>query len=301
MYRLLSGYGIARRLNRSLFFLHDSFDKRVLGYYCEMGQAFAKLANDSTLMRSTSLPGLEKIDGCNHVPFNIISNEAEYTIVPLATDHEGVPICYNYEDPSRYADHPAKSLMLNQIFAQNVRYFYDYLPEIRSLLEFSPHLQQRGERILEQLGSNITNAMCVHLRQGDYAFGSPLNSTLTLSAMRLLASRHNLSRYFLFGDDQSYMKGLASELTNLKEGKIAAYSVYDEFEDFYLASRLCDSFLIARSVSTFGWWLAFFVQNQNAVYYMYGSKYDRRIPEFFLPEWKQLSLRKIKGASRRKF
>ncbi|VDL72098.1 unnamed protein product [Nippostrongylus brasiliensis] len=298
MYRLLSGYGIARSLNRKLFILQDNSDPRVLRYYSAMGQAFPKLANDSILMMSRSLRELQKIDGSNHVPFNIISNEVEYTVVPLMMGPSGQHLCYKYEDPSRYADHPAKFLVLNQIYAQNVRYFQDYLPEIRTLLEFSPHLRQRGERILKQLGSNVTNAMCIHLRQGDYVTGRgrPLNSTSTISAIRLLASRHNLSRYFLFGDDQSYMKGLASQLTNRDEGKAgvlvetliivsrqkAAYSVYDEFEDFYLASRLCDSFLIARAVSTFGWWLAFFVQNQNAVYYTYETKHDRRIPEFFL-------------------
>ncbi|WKX98740.1 hypothetical protein Q1695_013989 [Nippostrongylus brasiliensis] len=50
MYRLLSGYGIARSLNRKLFILQDNSDPRVLRYYSAMGQAFPKLANDSILM-----------------------------------------------------------------------------------------------------------------------------------------------------------------------------------------------------------------------------------------------------------
>ncbi|WKX98745.1 hypothetical protein Q1695_013991 [Nippostrongylus brasiliensis] len=303
MYRLLSGYGMARRLNRKLFFLINPSHLHVLRYYSKMDLAFPKLANDNILKRSSSLSGLPRVKGSEHLPFDVISAEVEYTVVPNAQSDEGRQLCYHYDDPLTYADHPAKFLVLNQIYAQNVRYFQDYLPEIRSLLEFSPLLRRRGERILKQLGSYITNSMCIHIRQGDYATAmeSSLNSTSTISAIRLLASRHNLSRYFLFGDDQSYMKGLASELTNIDEGKAAAYSVYDELEDFYLASRLCNTFLIARAVSTFGWWLAFFVQNQNAVYYMYDSDDKLQIPEFFLPTWKQLFDWEINATSSENF
>ncbi|KAE9412212.1 hypothetical protein Angca_001784, partial [Angiostrongylus cantonensis] len=37
--------------------------------------------------------------------------------------------------------------------------------------------------------------------------------------------------------------------------------------DFYLASRVCGAFLITAPTTTFGWWLAFFIPDQDAVFY----------------------------------
>ncbi|VDO68780.1 unnamed protein product [Heligmosomoides polygyrus] len=62
--------------------------------------------------------------------------------------------------------------------------------------------------------------------------------------------------------------------------------------DLYISSRMCQSFLITAVTSTFGWWLAFFAPNQEAVYYMpdhriHGDKVPSK--ELFLrykaPRW----------------
>ncbi|KAJ1364259.1 hypothetical protein KIN20_024310 [Parelaphostrongylus tenuis] len=52
----------------------------------------------------------------------------------------------------------------------------------------------------------------------------------------------------------------------------ATISDFDEVTDFYLASQVCQSFLIAASTSTFRWWLAFFIKDQNAVFYMLDNR-----------------------------
>uniref|UniRef100_A0A0K0DJP4 Retrovirus-related Pol polyprotein from transposon TNT 1-94 n=1 Tax=Angiostrongylus cantonensis TaxID=6313 RepID=A0A0K0DJP4_ANGCA len=45
------------------------------------------------------------------------------------------------------------------------------------------------------------------------------------------------------------------------------YSMNSEGVDLYLASKVCSAMLITAPTSTFGWWLAFFIRNQNAVFY----------------------------------
>ncbi|KAJ1349997.1 hypothetical protein KIN20_005693 [Parelaphostrongylus tenuis] len=48
----------------------------------------------------------------------------------------------------------------------------------------------------------------------------------------------------------------------------AFVSNFNEVTDLYLASKVCRSFLITAPTSTFGWWLAFFIKDQNAVFYL---------------------------------
>ncbi|VDO40690.1 unnamed protein product [Haemonchus placei] len=58
-----------------------------------------------------------------------------------------------------------------------------------------------------------------------------------------------------------------SFLTHTYNIEAAMISNYSEYMDLYLSSQLCRSFLISAPTSTFGWWLAFFISDQNAVYY----------------------------------
>ncbi|KIH56075.1 hypothetical protein ANCDUO_13748 [Ancylostoma duodenale] len=47
----------------------------------------------------------------------------------------------------------------------------------------------------------------------------------------------------------------------------ARFSFNSEGVDFFIASKACGAMLITAPTSTFGWWLAFFSPNQNAVFY----------------------------------
>ncbi|XGW20520.1 hypothetical protein V3C99_003928 [Haemonchus contortus] len=75
----------------------------------------------------------------------------------------------------------------------------------------------------------------------------------------------------------------------MREGSRAFFSTNTEGIDFYVASRACGAMLITAPTSTFGWWLAFFTPNQNAVFY----SNDRRrmadkVPQkdLFLSTWR---------------
>ncbi|VDL74651.1 unnamed protein product [Nippostrongylus brasiliensis] len=116
----------------------------------------------------------------------------------------------------------------------------------------------------------MMDAMCVHTRVNDFeAFGWLTSIESVFTASHLLAKKHNLSRYLIFGDSEHFMQRLAGMLNDHHAGEDRAMvSRNGVFEDMYLASRLCKAFLISSSLSTFGWFLAFFTQDQEAVYYM---------------------------------
>ncbi|KAK6047190.1 hypothetical protein COOONC_15303 [Cooperia oncophora] len=68
-------------------------------------------------------------------------------------------------------------------------------------------------------------------------------------------------------------------------------SHFEEAVELYLSSQLCRAFLITAATSTFGWWLAFFVPNQNDVFYIFDNRTQNgKTPEkeHFLNSWTPL-------------
>uniref|UniRef100_A0A183G640 Alpha-1,6-mannosyl-glycoprotein 6-beta-N-acetylglucosaminyltransferase n=1 Tax=Heligmosomoides polygyrus TaxID=6339 RepID=A0A183G640_HELPZ len=90
----------------------------------------------------------------------------------------------------------------------------------------------------------------------------------TCRTLTTIATLPNLTRYFLFGDDQAYLNQLASMLNEFDGSgeKVAEFSTSSLFEDFYLASRMCSAFLMSSAMSTSGWWMAFFTRDQHSAY-----------------------------------
>ncbi|KIH59575.1 hypothetical protein ANCDUO_10187 [Ancylostoma duodenale] len=101
-------------------------------------------------------------------------------------------------------------------------------------------LVREGQTLRE--GGNATDFMCVHIRRTDFldfGIGSDLNSTLL--ATKDIASRKRI--------------------------QTVRISEFSEIADLYISYRLCSAFLMSAASSTFGWWLAFFSQDQDSVYY----------------------------------
>ncbi|KHJ96774.1 hypothetical protein OESDEN_03259 [Oesophagostomum dentatum] len=160
------------------------------------------------------------------------------TLVPFAYDENNTPSCCLYEDPMKYANHTAKFLLLDLKFAQNVRFIEPYLAEISELLTF----------------------------QDDIRYKEPI-----IRIAREIAKRTGLNRYLIYGDDQDFMQKIADKLKHDEKGVqrfVAETSTFSEGIDLYIASQVCGAFFMSAATSTFGWWLAFFTPNQNAVYYM---------------------------------
>ncbi|EYB85044.1 hypothetical protein Y032_0305g1942 [Ancylostoma ceylanicum] len=195
----------------------------------------------------------------------------ESTLVPFGYDSTGKRDCCTFTDPLIYSGHPAKFLVLDMEYGQNVRYFEDHLHKLREMFTFNNKLKDRGEKILNRLKINNVTAMCVHIRRTDFIlFGAESSFQETLDAVLQIATSHRLEQYIVFGDDQVFIKNLAGNITQYNNGShVEAYaSHFNEFEDFFVSSRACAAFLMSAPTSTFGWWLAFFAPNQEAVYYI---------------------------------
>ncbi|PIO63535.1 hypothetical protein TELCIR_14866 [Teladorsagia circumcincta] len=92
----------------------------------------------------------------------------------------------------------------------------------------------------------------------------------TVFAANDIARGKGVERFVIFGDDREFMQNLSHVI--IREGNwrpnAAFISQFSEAIDFYVASQVCRSFLITAATSSFGWWLAFFVADQNSIYYL---------------------------------
>lgn len=298
LFNLASGYGIARRSGRVLHYVFKPtvHIERVYGYVAQILEVFPRLGEDAVIrLANDSDCGVSSFHLQN---LTLFAGDMRQTLVPHAMGDNGEQTCWRYEDPIKYASHASKFVVLNTSCAQNSLYFQDYLPHIRRLLTFSYQIRTQTEVIVARYGENFTNSMCVHNRQTDFAdlkWAAGINDTFNATVR--VAQQHNLTRYFLFGDDQAYLNQLASMLNEFDGSgeKVAEFSTSSLFEDFYLASRMCSAFLMSSAMSTSGWWMAFFTRDQHSVYYMNDQRqslgYFENITnpdDMFLPTWNRL-------------
>ncbi|KAE9412912.1 hypothetical protein Angca_005441, partial [Angiostrongylus cantonensis] len=243
LFHLCSGHAIARKLRRRHYvrtlYIQGAY---IGGYMAKIEAMFPRLANS----------------------FTILESKNEYR-VPFAYKN-GEMSCCEYEDPYRLIGRTEQFLVLDTQLGQNSRYFEHMLPELYQLLEFSYVTRKSGDNVL--LRMNIDRSvMCAHMHRKDFVDLNDASAfNRSVHDIHEIASRQGLSNVLLFGDDLSLTKPLGESLIRLdKSGK--RYSFNSEEIDFYLASRACGAFLITAPTSAFGWWLAFFTQNQDAVFY----------------------------------
>ncbi|KAK6034129.1 hypothetical protein COOONC_28365, partial [Cooperia oncophora] len=235
---------------------------------------------------------------CNihfHLYKNQLQDGINGTLVKFA-NHS----CCVYDDPRRLLKYTDKYILLDFSFAQNPRYFEDIIEEVREILEFSPEIVSEGNYLLDSLkvlvscepitAGNTSNsngsrsprkfsfwarphqsALCIHIRRTDFLERNISTDMMaTVKAANDIARGKGIDRFLVFGDDAKFMYNLTR--TIIKEGNwnpnAAFVSQFSEAIDFYVASQVCHSFLITAVTSTFGWWLAFFVANQNNIYYL---------------------------------
>ncbi|CAJ0608155.1 unnamed protein product [Cylicocyclus nassatus] len=198
--------------------------------------------------------------------------------------------CCSYDDPRRLRNVTDQFLLLQFYYGQNPRYFESYLEDVRDILQFSEEVIRNGTEKLQTLKSH-SKSMCIHVRRGDFIVRNiATDFNITIKAANSIARKKNLSRFLIFGDDQQFMADMSQAI--IKQGAwrndAVVASNFEEYMDLYVASQICSSFLIAAVTSTFGWWLAFFVQDQNAVYYLDDTRpHADKVPskELFLKTW----------------
>ncbi|WKY12949.1 hypothetical protein Q1695_004063 [Nippostrongylus brasiliensis] len=266
LFHLISGYGIARTLGRIHYLPCEETRTYVLNFLKPVLETFPNL--DHTYV----------------VPQNV-TNE---TIVPFSRT------CCDYVNPERFLNHPSQYLLLDFSFAQNPRYFDNYLDDVRRILTFSSKAKTEGERNIQIMNVSHNSALCIHIRRGDFVgFNVSSDFDRTVGAAYIIAKQMSIDRFVIFGDDREFMRNVGKAIT--KKGKWceqAAYvSGFDNRADLYLSSQLCRSFLITAPTSSYGWWMAFFAQNQDSIFYILddrsiGTKKPRK--DLFLKTWRQI-------------
>ncbi|KAJ1373449.1 hypothetical protein KIN20_035848 [Parelaphostrongylus tenuis] len=190
--------------------------------------------------------------------------------------------CCAYGNPGkRLLNESAKFLLLDFAYGQNPRYFTDYLSEIRNLLRFSAKIRREGKQATELLQLNNEGMLCIHIRMTDFTrlnVSTNFNKTIRLAnkiakqqIYVLLFHTHCVIR-LLF----QMVHALTSHTSHIKGGAVhaAIVSDFDEVTDLYLASQVCQSFLITAPTSTFGWWLAFFHKGSECCVLHAGQPYS---------------------------
>ncbi|EYC28006.1 hypothetical protein Y032_0008g284 [Ancylostoma ceylanicum] len=177
LFQLASGFGIAKKLGRTLYYpLNEA--KTLRCYLKLLTATFPRVSSIYRILPKKSIKQAE---------------------VEFAFDEHGHRTCCRYDDPSRLIGHPAKYLLLQMSFAQNARYFEEYLPEVRALFNFSSESREQGNRNLRRLNvGDATDFMCVHIRRTDFldfGIGSDLNGTL--KATRDIAARKEIDLMWL--------------------------------------------------------------------------------------------------------
>ncbi|CAJ0608156.1 unnamed protein product [Cylicocyclus nassatus] len=147
----------------------------------------------------------------------------------------------------------------------HVEKYLIYLERIFPRLKQTYVLAKRGT---EQRKVRFASSCCTYYDPLRKHICTSLNTTV--KAANTIARKMNISHFIVFGDDHKFMTSLSKAIVNDGGWKkdAVAVSKYKEYLDLFLASQLCSSFLITAVTSTFGWWLAFFVPNQNAIYYL---------------------------------
>ncbi|KAK6754699.1 hypothetical protein RB195_013594 [Necator americanus] len=244
LFHLITGYGIARTLKRTHYLpFKKGVRDHVIKYLQQFSLIFPRLEQTYVLAE----------DGINQTQVSFAGS------------------CCAYDNPLRLSNNTDTYLLLNFIYGQNPRYFEDYLPDIREILQFSVEMRRNGSEVVNVLKRTHSHLMCIHIRRTDF-IERKISTDLseTVNAANNIAKQMNISQFMIFGDDQQFMRNMSFAI--VRDGKWADNAVliskYEESMDLYIASQMCKSFLITAVTSTFGWWLAFFIPNQSAVFYM---------------------------------
>lgn len=223
--------------------------------------------------------------------------EHTYVIAPNGTSDSVVPFagsCCTYDDPRRLSDHPATYLHLDVMYGQNPRYFKEYLDDVRRILRFSSDVCERGDDLIDSLNLTRNSMVCVHNRRTDFVERNVATDVdKTVLAANTVALKMGTRRFLLFGDDQEFMHNLSHLIMESEKSQEGAVLIsnFTEAMDLYVSSQVCRSILISAMTSTFAWWLAFFVADQNAVFYIPDNKpQGDKLPsqELLLDSWQRI-------------
>lgn len=150
-------------------------------------------------------------------------------------------------------------------FWQSERYFNSIRDILLKEFTFKEAADAENSRMLSRIGS--CNAVCVHIRRGDYVstpHGRQTHGVCSLEyyhgGFEYIRKRITDPVFFVFSDDPEWA---ASNFSNFQSTTVVSHNVgRDDIEDMRLMMN-CRHFIIANS--TFSWWSAWLSQNPDKI------------------------------------
>ncbi|ETN87040.1 hypothetical protein NECAME_01197, partial [Necator americanus] len=213
LFHLITGYGIARTLKRTHYLpFKKGVRDHVIKYLQQFSLIFPRLEQTYVLAE----------DGINQTQVSFAGS------------------CCAYDNPLRLSNNTDTYLLLNFIYGQNPRYFEDYLPDIREILQFSVEMRRNGSEVVNVLKRTHSNLMCIHIRRTDF-IKRKISTDLseTVNAANNIAKQMNISQFMIFGDDQQFMRNMSFAI--VRDGKWADNIMMDS-SFFFNNSDLDESF-----------------------------------------------------------
>lgn len=150
-------------------------------------------------------------------------------------------------------------------YYQSEKYFYKYKDVIKKEVKVKKEPSKENKRMIQEIDS--CNAVCVHIRRGDYISNSK-NAALVVcdeayykNAMKYIGQNVESPVFYVFSDNNE-------EITWIKENYHLPYTVRyitlnnPDYEELRLMYH-CKHFIIANS--TFSWWGAYLSENQDKI------------------------------------
>uniref|UniRef100_A0A1I7SA15 L-Fucosyltransferase n=1 Tax=Bursaphelenchus xylophilus TaxID=6326 RepID=A0A1I7SA15_BURXY len=228
------------------------------------------------------------IDDAVEVPFGVSTWETDDIEKLLERQEESVAI-------------------VDGIYFQSFGYFHQFKQRIRKI--FAPSTEIK--RLIDDYDKTVfkgdrSHKLCIHLRDFEKGRFKKSNVTWTFEAAKFiiqhLKTQHNIENIsvVVFSDNKNYSQTIAEQLVN--EGSISkAYAPtgMNRGTEMVLGQTKCQSMILTTIGSTFGWWMAYFMEEeaQKRVFYsehfFEPGQYHRNVikdmeKNYIRPEWKRI-------------
>lgn len=172
----------------------------------------------------------------------------------------GVYFCLDGYLPFREKELRGDKIYCSGYF-QSEKYFEDYREQIRQDFTFSEGTIQSCQSFASQIQS--CNAVCLHIRQGDY-LNSPRHCVCDTGyfqrAISQMLDLHPDARFFLFSDDPESALQLIPDSLILNPPITVIPTSFSDQQTLYLGT-LCRHHILSNS--SFSWWMQYLADHKD--------------------------------------
>lgn len=245
----LAGIGAGRKnyYNNVLDVLNIPAEVKMLG----KGQGYIKGVPDIAefvlrrkMKNGQSLHGMES--------FHVMNRKGKYY-----TDD-----CFTYYESIRTSKRNKKVIG----YYQSEKYFAKYKDIIQSELKVTKEPSKENQHLIQEISA--CNAVCVHIRRGDYVSNSKnaalvvCNESYYQRAMKYMTERVENPVFYVFSDNNDEIEWIKSNY-HFEDYQVRYVMLNNpDYEELRLMYH-CKHFIIANS--TFSWWGAYLSDNQQKI------------------------------------